>query len=71
MTEQLDTPSVPEDGSGGGKDMLIGALICIAGSLLTYWSYQEVATKPGGGKYTIFYGAILVGAIRFVRGLTR
>jgi len=36
MTEQLDTPSVPEDGSGGGKDMLIGALICIAGSLLTY-----------------------------------
>jgi hypothetical protein len=71
MTEHLEAPSTPEDGSGGGKDMLVGALVCIAGALLTYFSYQSAATRAGGGTYRIFYGAVIFGALRFFRGIAR
>jgi hypothetical protein len=71
MAEQMEAPSTPEDGSGGGRDMVVGALVCVAGSLLTYFSYQDAATRAGGGTYRIFYGAIIFGAIRFFRGLAR
>ena len=62
-------PVVSDDtGGGGGRQMLIGLVICALGIVLTVLSHNSA--KPGG-HYTVFYGAIVCGAINFVRGMCR
>lgn len=67
-----------EDGEGrptkplelrSGARMLGGALLCAAGIGLTAMGYSAAAARPGGGRYFIFYGAIIAGAFRFFVGL--
>lgn len=53
--------------SGAGRDMAIGALICAVGVVITIVTYS--AASAGGGRYVVAYGAIVVGAIQFLRGL--
>jgi len=50
------------------NEMLLGAVFCIGGSVFTYISYQN-AVSSGGGTYIITWGAIVFGAIRFLKGL--
>jgi hypothetical protein len=52
----------------GRKDMLHGALWCIGGSAVTLVTYMAAS---GGGTYFIAWGAIILGAIQFFRGLVR
>lgn len=56
-------------GSSAMKNMLIGAAIAIVGIVITVGTYASAASTPGGGRYVVFYGLIIVGAIQFLRGL--
>ena len=56
---------------GGGRDMLVGALWCVGGIVVTVASYGAAASNPGGGRYVVAYGAIIFGAIQFIRGAMR
>jgi hypothetical protein len=53
----------------GQKNMLLGALWCIGGTVVTVVSYS--AASGGGGRYIIAWGAIIFGAIQFFRGLSQ
>ena len=57
-----------EADNGAGRDMLFGGLWCLGGILFTVFSYQSAASS-GGGTYYIAYGAVIIGAIQFLRGL--
>jgi len=50
----------------GKKNMLYGALWCIGGIGVTAATYSAAS---GGGRYVVTWGAIVFGAIQFVRGL--
>lgn len=50
------------------KQMGIGAVVCIIGIVVTVLSYGAVAKT--GGSYVIAWGAVVFGALRFVRGLS-
>lgn len=54
----------PEDDSGS-SDMWIGAVICLAGILITALTYSSAS---GGGTYVVAWGAIIFGAVRFFKG---
>jgi hypothetical protein len=56
--------------AAGKKNMLFGALWCIGGIIVTAVSYQ-VAKGLGGGEYVIAWGAMLLGAIQFLRGYSQ
>ncbi len=55
----------------GHKNMLYGALWCIGGIIVTALTYLEAVTNPAGGTYIIAWGAIVFGAIQFIRGLVQ
>ena len=46
--------------------MMKGALWCIGGIVVTFGTYSLAS---GGGTYIIAWGAIVFGAVKFVRGL--
>jgi hypothetical protein len=48
------------------RDVVIGALICLAGVVITFVSYSSAS--GGGGRYVVAWGAIVFGAIRMFRG---
>jgi hypothetical protein len=52
------------------KNMFYGAFWCIGGIAVTVLTYQA-ASDMGGGRFIIAWGAALVGAIQFLRGLTQ
>jgi hypothetical protein len=67
-SDNLDTPAESESNTGTGQsNMLVGALVCIGGILVTAITYSAV--KETGGTYIIAWGAIVFGAIQFFRGL--
>ena len=45
---------------------IIGVIICLAGVLLTVFGY---ASASGGGTYTVWWGAIVVGFFVFIKGI--
>ena len=49
----------------GTKAMIYGAMWFIGGVLVTALSY---GSARGGGRYVVAYGAIVFGAIKFLRG---
>ena len=53
----------------GLRNMVIGGLVCIAGAAITIYSYESAASNAQGGSYTVAWGAVLFGAIQFLRGL--
>jgi hypothetical protein len=62
------SPSAPRGimKNPGSKMMLQGCLFSVAGLLLTAVSY---ALASPGGTYFLFWGLILYGGVRFLRGL--
>lgn len=48
------------------KDMIYGALWCIGGIVVTAVTYSNAS---GGGTYVVAWGAILFGAVQFIKGL--
>jgi hypothetical protein len=55
--------------SSATRAMVIGAVICIIGLVVTIGSYSAASTSPGGGRYVIAWGAVIFGGLQFVRGL--
>jgi hypothetical protein len=53
-------------GSAGSADMVLGALICLGGILISTISYSAAS---GGGTYVVATGAIVFGMIRFFKGV--
>ena len=51
------------------RNMLIGALWCVGGIVVTAVTYSA-ASGPGGGTYVVTWGAIVFGFIRFLGGLS-
>ncbi len=49
----------------GKKDMLYGALWAIGGTVVTVATYSAA---EGGGTYVVAYGAIILGAVQFIKG---
>jgi hypothetical protein len=54
----------------GRTNMMIGGLVCVVGLLVTVGSLAA-AHGNGGGSYMIAWGAIVFGAIQFLRGLSQ
>ena len=54
-------------GSAGPANMLMGALWCIGGIVVTAWSYSAV--QETGGHYIIAWGAVVFGGYQFLKGL--
>ncbi len=52
----------------GHSDMVIGGLIAVVGIVITAVTYSAAS---GGGRYVVAWGAIIFGAIRFFRGLSK
>ena len=50
----------------GVNNMLFGAIWCVGGIVVTAVTYQAASN---GGHYIIAWGAVLFGAIQFLRGL--
>lgn len=48
------------------RDMLFGALWCIGGIVVTAVTFSAAS---GGGTYVVAWGAILFGAVQFIKGL--
>lgn len=51
------------------RGMAINAVICIGGLLVSLFSYSAVS-QIGGTYYLVFWGAVLYGAVRFLRFLS-
>jgi hypothetical protein len=47
-----------------------GAVLIVAGAAVTVMTYSRAASNPEGGQYTVWYGAIVFGAILLFRGMT-
>ncbi len=55
-----------ESAKAGPKNMLIGALWCVGGIIVTAVTFS-LAT--GGGTYVVAWGAIVFGAVQFIKGV--
>jgi hypothetical protein len=69
-TQVAGTPAQARVKAGVGR-MVVGAALCVGGAVLTLAGYSAASSSPSGGRYTNFYGAIIVGLIEFFRGLHR
>ncbi|MEI6900821.1 MAG: hypothetical protein WCL00_13160 [Bacteroidota bacterium] len=56
-----------EKTSAGARNMIVGALWCIGGIIVTAVTYDAV--KDTGGTYFVAWGAILFGALQFFKGV--
>jgi hypothetical protein len=52
--------------AAGHRNMIIGAIVCVLGLLVTVGSFA--AASSSGGGYVLAWGAIVFGAIQFFRG---
>jgi hypothetical protein len=52
----------------GQRDLLLGGGICLLGIVVTVATFSAA---QNGGTYVVAWGAIIFGAIRFFRGLSR
>lgn len=63
----MNKPSPAGRRAAGSKNMLVGALWCIGGIIVTTVTYS--AASNGGGTYFVAWGAILFGGIQFLQGM--
>ncbi len=59
----------PDLASSGMRNLLIGAVICIIGTAITIGTYSQASSSPGGGRYTVCWGAMIFGALQAIKGL--
>ena len=52
----------------GRRHMIMGAVVCVIGIVITAWRYAA-AEEGGGGSYVVAWGALVFGAIQCFRGL--
>ena len=52
------------------RNMLLGLVWCVGGSVVTLFTYQQAMANPMGGKYIVAWGAIVVGFFQFLSGVT-
>ena len=64
--EQYNNLPDSQKWSAAKRDMIVGALWCIGGLAVTFFSYYFA---KNGSKYVLAYGAILFGAFQGIRGL--
>jgi hypothetical protein len=50
------------------RDLVVGVLLAVAGVVITVVTYSIAANKPGGGKYYITYGLVIVGLVMAGKG---
>ncbi|QNN23776.1 hypothetical protein HED60_16365 [Planctomycetales bacterium ZRK34] len=55
----------------GQINMLIGGLICAAGTTVTVVTMMDAFGSEGGGHYIVAWGAIVFGGMQFFRGLVQ
>lgn len=55
--------------TSAARDLILGGIWCVGGIIVTAVSYSSAS--DGGGTYVVAYGAIIIGAIQFIRGLSR
>lgn len=55
--------------SQGARNLFFGLLWCMGGIAVTAWTYQSASSL--GGRYTVAYGAIIVGVVQAIRGLVQ
>jgi hypothetical protein len=55
-------------GNSGQTSMAIGGIVCLAGIAITVISFMSA---QGGGTYVVAWGAIIFGAIQFIRGASQ
>jgi hypothetical protein len=53
----------------GQRNMLVGALWCIGGTVVTVVTYNIASSSPSGGTYFVAWGAIIFGGIQFLKGV--
>jgi hypothetical protein len=63
------TPSPRHARRWARRNMLIGGITFAIGLGLTIASYQLMADSPRGGGFTLFWGAMLVGAAQLILGI--
>lgn len=70
--ESLSSPSPPFSGFSdvGRRNMAIGGVVFLIGVIVTVATYAA-ASGPGGGRYVIAWGAIVFGALQFLRGASQ
>ena len=61
----IPQPVESEGGTGGWGQVGLGALMAGGGTVGTFVSYSNAS---GGGRYTVFWGLILVGIITLIKG---
>lgn len=52
------------------RNMLLGLVWCVGGSVVTLFTYQQAMANPLGDKYVLAWGAVVFGFFQFVSGLT-
>src|ERR1022692_4462118 len=60
---------VPGEREIAQKNMTVGALWCIAGLLVTGITYSSASSSSTGGSYFIWWGPVLFGGWRFLKGI--
>jgi hypothetical protein len=68
IVEKLKEDKLEKQRESANRNMIIGGILCLVGTLVTVFSYLY-AEALGAGKYVIAYGAIIVGFFQFMRGL--
>ncbi len=58
-----------ESGGSGVRNMLIGGVLVVVGLAVTIGTYS--AASESGGRYYVFYGPVIWGAIMFFKGLAQ
>ena len=66
IINDLNTRYKEEEKKAGRSNMLFGALWCIGGIIATVMSYNAAS---GGGTYVVAWGAVLYGAVQFIKGV--
>jgi hypothetical protein len=51
------------------RDTVIGIAAVVGGLGVTAYGYLAAAMSPGGGKYTVFWGIVLLGVIMIGKGI--
>jgi hypothetical protein len=53
----------------GRRNVISGAAVCVLGLLVTAVTYVVAASSPGGGRYVIAWGIVLIGVLQLFRGI--